>query len=153
MNIYHKKLNSIEELKREQIRLNYEKRHTKASDLNPIKEFGNKKSARANQNILGTILELAKSDSPLSTAMAIGKPLLRLLSKRRNNKREAFARLHPDAPKKQGLIAGVVEEIVVAYAIGKAVQMSIRGIRLYLKARKAKKEREKFALAEKHRGW
>ena len=138
MKLYRKKLDSLEALKREKIRLRYERMHTSVSDLNPLAEVGRSKiSGAAQSGILGTLMELASSKSQMQTAMAIGKPLLNMMRKRKAKAREI--RYAAGLPKKGSVVKKVVTEIVVTYIIGKAVQMSVHGIQLYLRRRKAKK--------------
>src|SRR5689334_20338009 len=90
MKLYRKKLDSLEALKREKIRLRYERRHTKSSDLNPLAEVGRSKvSGAAKAGLLGTVMGLINSENYFQTAMVIGKPLLNMLRKRRNKARAA----------------------------------------------------------------
>jgi len=138
MKLYRKKLGSLEELKREKIRLRYERLHTKSSDLNPLAELGRGKvSGAAKAGILGTIMALVSAGSPLETAMAVGKPVLKMLRKRRSKARELrhAAGLSP----KHSMFRKALTDIAVSYVIGKAVQMSVAGVRMYLHRRKVKK--------------
>ena len=138
MKLYRKKLDSLEALKREKIRLRYKEMRTKESDLNPLTEIGRSKlSGSAKAGILGTLMELVSSKSQLQTALAIGKPVLKVLRKRRAKKQAI--RYTSGLPKKKSVVKKVVTEIAVHYIIGKAVQMSVNGIRLYMRRRKAKK--------------
>lgn len=138
MKLYRKKLDSLEALKREKIRLKYELQHSKASDLNPLTELGRSKiSNKAKSGLLGTIMALASSQSQWQTAMALGKPLLNLLSRRRAKAREI--RYVSGLPRKKSFGKKIITDIAVSYIIGKAVQMSVHGIQLFLKRKKAKK--------------
>lgn len=139
MKLYRKKLNSLEALKREKIRLRYERRHTKSSDLNPLAEVGRSKvSGAAKTGLLGTLMGLANSQNHFQTAITIGKPLLNMLRKHRNKAHEVrYAAGMPH--KKSSFLKKMVKEIAVSYIIGKAVQMSAQGIRMYLRRRKIKK--------------
>ena len=141
MKLYRKSLNSLEELKREKIRLRYERMHTRSSDLNPLSELGKSKINRSTQSgIMSTIMELVSSGSPLDTAMAVGKPLLSLMRKRRNRAREI--RYAAGLPPKRSLVRKVLTDVAVSYIIGKAVQMSVAGIGMYLHRKKAAKARK-----------
>lgn len=139
MKLYRKKLNSLEALKREKIRLRYERRHTKPSDLNPLAEVGRSKvSGAAKAGLLGTIMDLINSENQFQTAMVIGKPLLNML-RRRRNKARAFRHAAGMPGKKNSFLKKLVKDVAVSYIIGKAVQMSVRGAQMYMRRKKAKK--------------
>jgi len=138
MKLYPKKLDSLEALKREKIRLRYERRQTKSSDLNPLSELGRSKiSGTAKSGLLSTVMDLASSQSQWQTAMAIGKPLLKMLRKHRSKKREIMQAA--GLPPQKSFASKLISDIAVNYIIGKALQMSIHGVQLYMKRRKAKK--------------
>ena len=136
MKLYQKKLSSLEALKREKIRLRYERRHTNVDDLNPLAEIGGTKfSGKAKEGLFGTVMELFNSKSELQTALALSKPVFKMLRKRRAKKMALRAEL--GLPKKDSFLKKLAVEIIVGYATGKAVQMTIRGVQLLLKRRKA----------------
>ena len=138
MKMYRKKLSSLEELRREKIRLRYERRHLQPKDLNPFSEWGGSKmSAAAGSGLLGTILGFATSHSKWDTALAIGKPLLKALGRRR--KRKQYVHYASVAPRKKSTAKRIITDIAVTYLIGKAVQLSVKGIRSFAKRKKAKK--------------
>jgi hypothetical protein len=140
MKLYPKKIGSLEALRREKIRLRYERLNTKASDLNPIAEIGRGRiSGAAKSGILGTVMALMTSTSQMQTVLALGEPLLKLLGKRRAKARER--RYAAGLPKKKSVIKKVFTEIAVAFIIGKAVQVSIEAVRLYRRRQKEKKLR------------
>ncbi len=139
MKLYAKKLDSLEALKREKIRLRYERRHSKASDLNPISEIGgNKSSGVAKTGLLATVLALASSRSQLDTFMTVGRPLWRMISKRRA---KAEARYAAAVQQKPSFAKRLITDVVVSYIIGKALQVSVQGLRVYLRRKNAKKLR------------
>jgi hypothetical protein len=143
MKLYRKKLDSVEALKREKIRLRYERRHTNASDLNPLAEMGHTKvSSSAKEGLFGTLMELFSATNNLQLVAALGKPLLRAVKKRRAKSDALW--LNMGKPKKKSFLKKIVTEIAVSYAIGKAVQMVFLGSRLLIKRRKAARLKAKI---------
>lgn len=143
MRLYPKSLNSLEALKREKIRLRYERMHTRVSDLNPLDDIGStrrrkKVSASAKSGIMSTIMELAGAKSNLQLALALGKPLLRLFRRRRAEHRGDYLAWQPRR-KSPSLVKKVLADIAVSYLMGKALQMSIKGFQLYFRRRKAQR--------------
>jgi hypothetical protein len=135
MKLYRKQLGSLEELKREKIRLKYARMHTKASDLNPLTEIGGSKvSGAAKAGVLGFAMELLSSKSNVQTALALSKPLLKILRSSRARKKEI--RRAAGLPQKDSLVKRVVKDVAVNYFIGKALQMSVRAVQLYMRRRK-----------------
>ena len=135
MKLYRKQLGSLEELKREKIRLKYARMHTKASDLNPLTEIGGSKvSGVAKAGLLGFAMELLSSKSNMQTALTLGKPLLKILGKSRARKRDI--RKAAGIPQRDSLLKRVVKDIAVNYFIGKAMLMSVRALQLYMRRRK-----------------
>ena len=144
MKLYRKKLNSLEELKRECIRLTYEKKQTSESDLLP--SFGSGKSSKKKKNsddgtslgamsgIVGTAMGLLNGASPMQTALSLAGPVLKSLGKGR--------------PKR--ILGTIAKDLLVAYAMGKGVQLAVKGVKWYLKKRKAKQNEEKaIAIVQK----
>ena len=143
MKMYRKKLNSLEELQREKIRLRYERRHLQAEDLNPLPEWGrNKISGAATSGLLGTLIALVSSDSKMQTALALGKPIWNALRKRRPKKRQI--RYAAGLPREKSVAKKIITEIAVNYLIGKAVQLSVKGIRSFVKRKKKAKKLERM---------
>jgi len=133
MKLYRKKLNSVEELKRECIRLNYQKKQTDAKDLMPKLSFlGGNKSERASKNsgLLEMGLSLINAKGPLQIALAVAGPLIGMIGK---SKKKTIA----SAPKR--LLGGLVKDLVIGYISGKGIQLAIRGAKWYLKKRREKK--------------
>lgn len=143
MKLYSKKLNSLEALRREKIRLRYERRHTDASDLFPIAELGRGKlSGKAKAGTLGTIFELINAKNDLQTALALSRPVLNMIRKRRHKKQAL--REEMGLPKKKSFMKRLAMELLIGYATGKAVLMGVQGIRMILKRRKRAKLRAKL---------
>jgi hypothetical protein len=135
MKLYRKQLNSLEALRREKIRLRFEQKHTKPDDLNPLSEIGiGKLPGIAKVGLLGFVAELLSSKSNVQTAFTLSKPLVKILKSRSAKKREM--RRIAGLPEKESVIKKVVKEIAVNYFIGKAMQMAVRGIQLYMRRRK-----------------
>ena len=138
MKLYRKRLDSLEALKREKIRLRYERRHTNVADLNPLSEMGRSKlSGSAKTGALGFLMELASSGSNLQTALTVSKPILQLLRKRKAKTHEISRAA--GLPPKKSIVKKAITEIAVGYIIGKAIQMAVRGVQQYIRRRKAKK--------------
>lgn len=143
MKLYSKKLNSLEELRREKIRLRYERRHTDTSDLFPISEIGGSKmSEKAKAGLFGTVIELFSARSDLQTAVALSRPILNMLRKSRAKK--AALRAEMGLPKKKSFFKKVTMEIITTYLIGKAVQVGIHGVQLIIKRQKQAKQKAKL---------
>lgn len=136
MKLYRKKLNSLEELKRECIRLNYVKRHTDTSDLLPAlgsSARGNKKKKNKDEDsddgsvmsgIVSTAMAVINGGSPLQTAMGMVSPVMKLIGKSNRSKR---------------LLGNIAKELIIGYLAGKGVQLAIKGFKRYMRNRKEKK--------------
>jgi hypothetical protein len=143
MKLYSKKLNSMEELRREKIRLRYERRNTNTSDLFPVSEIGGSRlSDKAKSGLFGTMIELFSARNDLQTAMALSRPVMNMLRKRRNKK--AALRAEMGLPKKKSFFKRLAMEVLVNYAIGKAVQVTIHGVQLIVKRQKQKKQKARL---------
>ncbi len=152
MKLYRKKLDSVEALKREKIRLRYERRHTKASDLNPLAKAGRSKvTAVAKEGLMGTVMELFSAKNNLQLALALAKPLFNTMRKRRASKRALYeewnAVQYKGKKRKPYFLKKLVQEIAVGYATGKAVLMTVRGIQLILRRRKFAKMKSKLGIS------
>ena len=135
MKLYNKKLSSLEQLHREKVLLRYRRRQSNIADLNPLTELGKSKvTPAAQEGLLGTAMELLGSGSKLQMAMAIGKPLIKLLGKSRG-KRKAALRVVDEAPR-GSRVKQFAKGVLITFLIGKAVQMSIRYVGM-MKRRKA----------------
>lgn len=132
MKLYNKKLNSLEQLHREKVLLRYRRRQTDKADLNPLTELGRGKvTPAAKEGLLGTVMQLAGAGSSLELAMALGKPLLGLLRKRKRMKTQPVYRDDPKPSK----VKKVIQGIVLTFVIGKAVQMAVRYAGMYRRRR------------------
>lgn len=144
MKLYRKKLNSLEALKREQIRLRYERKGTRFSDLMPLTEVSDKKGKHKDkQGIVGSIMELATAKGDIQMAMALAKPLLKMLGRRKSKKRALREELN--LPQKPSLLTRLFKEIAIGYLTGKAVLMIARCIRMWLKHRRVERRKARFA--------
>ena len=138
MKLYRKKLDSLEALKREKIRLKYERMHSKTSDLNPLAEVGgNKMPGIAKVGVLGMAMELLNSKSHVHTAFTLSKPLLKMLRNRRAKKRAI--QKAAGVPHKAYILTRAIKEVAVGYLTGKAVQMAVNGLKMYMRKRKTRK--------------
>jgi hypothetical protein len=145
MKLYRKKLESVEALKREKIRLRYERRHTKTSDLNPLSEMGHGKVSRsAKDGIVGTVMELFTASNNLQMAFAVAKPILRAMGKSRRKKQAMWEGYGQPRKKKKSFLKRFVVEVAVGYIIGKAIQMTVLGAKMLLKRRKEAKLKSKL---------
>ncbi|MEO6832916.1 MAG: hypothetical protein ABI378_10520 [Chitinophagaceae bacterium] len=135
MRAYRKELNNLEELRRERIRIKAELKHSSAIELlNPFsKASGTKNSSKANNGIWGTISGVLSADNQLQTGVALGKQLLKMLRKR---KEKANANFIKGDKKKDSILAGIAKEVIVGYLIGKAVQLSFKGIKALIRKKK-----------------
>ena len=81
MKIYPKKLNSLEELRREKHVLLYAKKHTASDEIFSAKQFKIKPSpsTTTQSNILALLGDLLTSKSASGTAITLGLPLVKLL--------------------------------------------------------------------------
>lgn len=134
MKLYRKQLNSLEELKREYIRLNYERKQG-VGDLLP--HFGGERKPDGEKvsgnGILGLALGLLNAKSPVDAAMAAAGPVMSLLS---GKNKKGTGR----STKAKGLLGKVAKEVLIGYLTGKGVQLAARGITWYLKQQRVKKQ-------------
>lgn len=135
MKAYRKELNNLEDLRRERIRLKAELRYSSAGDfLNPFSKTSESKSFRKSKvGLLGTIGEVLGAENQLQTAIAIGKPLLKMLGKQRKKTSPALLK---SKDKKDSILLGIAKEILTGYLLGKAVQLSFKGIKSLIQKKK-----------------
>lgn len=141
MKLYRKKLDSLEALKREQLRLRYESKKTSLEDLFPspdLKSLGN--LFRSQNGWLSMITELlsAKSEAQFITALAV--PLLKAWNKNRSRKRRE--KEVPGAAPKPSFLKRALREILIGYVVGKAVMMGLSGLKALRKRRKTRHDEE-----------
>lgn len=126
MKLYPKQLNSLEELKRECIRLNYEKKQSGLADLLPGR--GNKshqsEGNSGSSGIVGTAMSLISGGSAIETVFALIGPVTGMLKKNKQ-------------PKK--IMGKIAKDLIVSYVLGKGIQLTAKGVRKYLRKRKEKK--------------
>lgn len=139
MKLYRKKLNSVEELRRECLRLNYQKQQLKTEDLVPKLGFGGGREERKSRNagILEMGLSLINAKGPLQIALAVAGPIMGMIGKR---KKKAVTNSGPGK-----LLGNLARELVIGYLSGKGIQLAMRGIKWYLKKRREKKALQKAA--------
>ena len=140
MKFYRKKLNSVEELKRETIRLNYRKKQISAEELMPkIPFLGGKSDGEGGSNkgsgILNLALGLINAKGPLQMVLAAVGPVMTMIGNRKK-------KVTPET-KKLSLPGRLVKEIAVGYLVGKGIQLALKGIGKYLKSRRQTKAIEK----------
>ncbi len=141
MKMYRKKLSSIEELQREKIRLRYERKSTKAKHLLPDigkakkKLLGGKKSTGAKGDMLSMAMGMLSGKSTLSTVLSLAGPLLKMIFNKRGTSSNQFVPL-PSGPSKPSFVSRLLKDIVVAYLIGKTLQLTIGLGKGYLQSRK-----------------
>ena len=138
MKLYRKKLNSVEELKREYIRLNYRKKQIDAADLVPDLGFlgGNdKERGSKNSGILEMAMSLINAKGPLQMALAVAGPLLGMIGKNKKKAEPGYG------PKK--LLGKLLKEIVIGYVVGKGLQLAGRGLKAYLKKQRQQKSMQR----------
>ncbi len=141
MKLYRKKLDSLEALKREQLRLRYESKKTDFGDLLPSPDLKSLGALLSSQNgWLSIITELlsAKSEAQFISALAV--PLLKAWNKNRSRKRRE--KEASGAVPKPPFLKRAMREIVIGYVVGKAVMMGLSGIKALRKRRKAMHDEE-----------
>lgn len=124
MKLYDKKLSSIDELKREQLRLQYERKHQDREPLFPVKEV-NQSDNGAGKNFFGFVMDMLGAESGLQRALTLSKPLLKILTKRSKQ------------PLKKLAI-----EVGSGYLKWKAIEMVLNGAKLFIKSQKKKHEQK-----------
>ena len=134
MRAYRKELNNLEELRRERIRLKVELKNSSDNFLNPFsKGSGIKNSSKAKAGIWGKVGNVLTADNQLQTGVALSKHLLKMLRKR---KEKASANFIKGDKKKDSVLARIAKEVIIGYLIGKAVQLSFKGIKALLRKKK-----------------
>ena len=126
MKLYRRQLHSVEELRREKLRLQYEKLHTDRKDFFPVREHG-KPGKNAGNNFADFLGGMATSQGPLQTWLTLSKPILRAINKK---------------AKPQKVLANIAKEVLLGYAKWKVIEMAYRGVRMYLRKQQRKKEAE-----------
>ena len=123
MALYPKKLNSLEELRREKYALKFAQKQANDKDFFSVesKDAG----GVANASIVGTALSLLTSPSLLNTVITVAPSLINLTGSKKA---------------KNTFIQRLAKEIIGGYLKWKVVQMGLRGINIFLKSRKRKEK-------------
>lgn len=121
MALYPKKLNSLEELRREKYALMYARDEADKKDFFSIKSKD--AGGVANASIIGTAMSLLTSRSLLSTLVTVAPSLINLSGskKAKNTFLQRFAK-----------------EIIGGYVKWKVLQMGFRGLKMFTNSRKRK---------------
>jgi hypothetical protein len=141
MRIYPKRLNSLEELRREKQVLKYAAKHSKPDVLPDLKlnlKPGAKKVAEdagldSPSDILSMLGDILTSRTFTDSALAWGLPLIKLVGRKTE----------------KSFLKTFAGEVLGGYLKWKMVQMGVRGVRLFLKMQQTKKEKEKAEKKEK----
>lgn len=121
MALYPKKLNSLEELRREKYALKFAQ---KQADDNEFFSVESKDAGGvANASIVGTALSLLTSRSLLNTIITVAPSLINLTGSKKA---------------KNTFIQRFAKEIIGGYVKWKMVQMGLRGIKMFVRSRKGK---------------
>jgi len=129
MKLYRRQLNSVEELRREKLRLQFQKLHTDRKDFFPVREHG-KPDNNASTNFIDFAGSLFGARSPLQFWLKMAGPVLRAVGKKQ-------------APKKA--LLRVAKEVLLGYAKWKVIEMTYRAIRLFIKKEQRRKHAKKAA--------
>jgi hypothetical protein len=154
MKLYRKKLNSVEELKREQLRLKFIRLQSNAGDLMPIKELGlgrKRKSSKGSRNLLGMAFEVMNSKSTMDTVIKLAIPALTMILGKKKGQQQAHAEMQ-HKPRK-GFFRKALTGIIVTFLIGKGVQMGMKALKAYSRSRKQHKLRLRQEESDRNRGW
>ena len=127
MKLFRKKLNSVAELRREKLKLQFMRSHTTSDALMPpIKELKRKsKKSSGGSNPIQTIMDVAGAKGPMQTALALAGPLSKLMG---------FG-------SKKNLLRKVAVEVIGGYLAYKLVRIAIGMFRSRSKTSKANKAR------------
>jgi hypothetical protein len=151
MNLYNKKLRNLEELEKEKRRLLREKKRldkepiiTLDDVVSGISEGGAPAVGGILANILPSVLPLVSSFSGPLVGTIVG-----ILQKRFTRSKDRSDTGTDDAPqtkkKGSGVLSSVAKEVIGSYLMGKALQLSYKGISLVIMNKKKKKADKKAA--------
>lgn len=138
MKLYPKRLNNVAELKREKKLL---KEEQKNADLHHLFSTGGagedaEESEPAAGSLMGMALSLLGSESLLGAAMKHGPSLFRLFSKKKA--RQEYAPPPTEDDKQPSFIMKAIKEVGFGYLKWKAIELSFKGIKKLINARKHK---------------
>lgn len=137
MKLYPKRLNSLEELKREKHMLKYARQHTRKDGLPEIKLPFTTHTSKPS-DMISMAGDLLTSKSFADMALTIGLPMLKLVGRKTE----------------KSLLKTVAGELIGGYVKWKILQLGMRGVKLLLKKEQSKKEEERLRKQEqkkKHR--
>lgn len=129
MKLYRRQLNSVEELRREKLRLEYEKLHTSREDFFPVREHG-RPDHKSTSNFMDFLGGLGTSKGPFQMWLTLAKPILRAINKK---------------AKPQKVLGNIAKEVLLGYAKWKVIEMAYRGIRSFIKRQQRKHEARQAA--------
>lgn len=140
MKMYTKKLNSLEELKREQQVLRYAAKHTGSEDWLNFKDLGMKDSSAdaAGAGMMGTLISALGSKSLLNSVLAMAPPLLTMATKSGHRR-------------KSNVMERMAKEVLFGYVKWKAIQMTYRGVMMVFKSNKPHEEEQVTIKRKKER--
>ena len=152
MNLYNKKLRNLEELEKEKRRLLREKKRldkepiiTLDDVVSGITEGGAPAAGGILANILPSVLPLISSFSGPLVGTVLGILQKRFTSSK-DHSNDAATDGAPHLKKKgSSVLSSVAKEVIGSYLMGKALQLSYKGISLVIKNKKKKKADKKSA--------
>lgn len=126
MKLYPKKLNSLEELKREKQVLKYARKHSKPEGFMDINIPRPTKTEEKQSDYLSFVGDLLTSRNAGDMFLTVGLPLLKLVGRKTE----------------KSFLKTIVGEVFGGYLKWKVLQMGVRGVRLlvHMQKEKAKKK-------------
>ncbi|HXS38070.1 MAG TPA: hypothetical protein VN721_15310 [Flavipsychrobacter sp.] len=132
MRLYPKRLNGLEDLKREKQILSYIKKQTEDEDFFPKIQLGSKKSSKG---IFSVISSLLSSESGLEKGIALAGPLMGLFKSRRN-KKKAKEEYRANKEPHKNVFKSFLIGFVTGYLKWKAIEAAAKLIINFIKSRK-----------------
>ena len=129
MKLYRRQLHSVDELRREKLRLQYEKLHTSGDNFFPVREHG-KPDHKSTSNFMDFLGGLGTSQGPLQMWLTLAKPILRAINKK---------------AKPGKVLTQIAKEVLLGYAKWKVIEMAYRGVRTFIKRQQRKQEAKQAA--------
>jgi hypothetical protein len=145
MKLYSKRLNNLEELKREKHVLKYALKQSKSEDwlnldsiLKTNKDEKNTESA-AEAGILGSIISGLGSKSLFNTVLAMAPPLITMMSKSGSKK------------KKSSFIERAAKDVILGYIKWKAIELGYKGVTSFMNSKKEERQEKASSRNRKER--
>jgi hypothetical protein len=135
MKFYPKRLNSLEELKREKQVLKYARKHSKPEGFMDMKIPSPSREADKQSDILSMAGDLLTSKSFADVALTVGLPLIKLVGRKTE----------------KSFIKTFAGEVIGGYVKWKILQMGVRGVKLFVRMQQTKKEQRKAHNKEQKR--